>query len=141
MPLFTRPGVAGAVLQTPPSFNHSFNKRGHFPPNLHNIIPPKPWELESWNFERMLTPHHVSHVMYHVSCVMCQVSGARCQVSGDRCNFFLFLSFFPGQSCGASRWRVCYQRGLPCLVYPDIGNFIKKSLYSSDQSDQYDQSN
>ena len=26
------------------------------------------------------------------------------------------VPFFPGQSCGASRWTVCYQRGLPCLI-------------------------
>ena len=35
-------------------------------------------------------------------------------------NFFIFYSFFRekkiGQSGGASRWRVCYQRGLPRLV-------------------------
>ena len=39
-----------------------------FPPNLNNIITPKPWELESWNFERIFSPHHVSHVT-------CQESG------------------------------------------------------------------
>ena len=26
------------------------------------------------------------------------------------------VPFFPGQSCGASRWTVCYQRGLPRLI-------------------------
>ena len=51
----------------------------------------------------------------HVSRVSCQVSGVRCQVSGVTCHFFLFLYFF-WQIGGASRWRVCYQRGLPRLV-------------------------
>ena len=45
-----------------------------FPPNLQNIITPKAWELESWNFERMFNPHHVSHVR-------CQVLGLRCHTS------------------------------------------------------------
>ena len=40
----------------------------------------------------MFTPHHVSHVICHMSRVTCQVSRE------------------------ASRWRVCYQRGLPRLV-------------------------
>ena len=44
---------------------------------------------------------HLSHVTGHVSCVMCQVPCA---------TFFL-------QSGGAFCLRVCYQRGLPCLVY------------------------
>ena len=30
-----------------------------FPPNLQNIMPPKPLELESQNFDRMFTPRHV----------------------------------------------------------------------------------
>ena len=28
----------------------------------------------------------------------------------------IFSSSFFGQSCEAYWWRVCYQRGLPCLV-------------------------
>ena len=43
------------------------------------------------------------------------MSGVRCQVSHVSC-IFLFFSFFLGQSGGASRWWVCYQRGLPRLV-------------------------
>ena len=54
-----------------------------FPPNLQDTINPKPLELESWNFERMFTPNHVSHVR-------CQVTGVRCQVSSVR----FFSSFF-----------------------------------------------
>ena len=41
---------------------------------------------------------------------MCHVSGVRCHVYGVRCMIFL-------QSGGASGWRVCYQRGLPSLVF------------------------
>ena len=76
--LVNRPGVAGAVLQTPLWLIDSFSH--HFPPNLQDIINPKTLELGSWNFERMFTPHHVSHVRCHVSCVRCQVSGVRCHV-------------------------------------------------------------
>ena len=47
--------------------------KGTFPPNLHNIITPKPWELESWNIERMFTPHHMSYV--RCQSVTLQVSG------------------------------------------------------------------
>ena len=52
---------------------------------------------------------HMSHVTFHMSHVRCQVSGVTSQVS--------HVSFFSGQSVGASRWRVCYQRGLPRLVF------------------------
>ena len=44
-------------------------------------------------------PHNVSHVGCHVSSFK-----------------YPFSVFFVGQSGGASQWRVCYQRGLPCLV-------------------------
>ena len=58
----------------------------------------------------MFIPHHVPHVM-------CHKSGVRCQVSGVK--FFLF---FFGQRGGASRLRVCYQRGLPPLVHMQMPN-------------------
>ena len=38
------------------------------------------------------------------------MTGVMCHVSGVRCHFFF------GQSGGASRWRVCYQQGLPRLI-------------------------
>ena len=41
----------------------------------------------------------------------CPLSHVTCHVS----HVFFFL-----QSCGASPWRVCYQRGLPRLVLSDI---------------------
>ena len=64
----------------------------------------------------MFTAHHVSHVRCHMSRVMCQVSRVRCHVS----HFFLFLLFFLFfflKSGWTSQWMVCYQRGLPRLVY------------------------
>ena len=47
----------------------------------------------------------------HVSHVRCHMAGVRCQVSGVTCDFFL-LFLLLGQLGGASRWKVCYQRGL-----------------------------
>ena len=78
---FNRLCASGAVPQTILFIKWSF------PPNLKNIIAPKPWELESWHFEIIFTPHHVSHV--------------RCPVSRVRlkCWFFLqqkSLSVFEG---------------------------------------------
>ena len=67
--------------------------------------------LWSWNFERIIMSHDVSHVTCHISRVTCQVSKVRCQVS----HFILFIYLF-WQSCVASQWRVCYQGGLPRLV-------------------------
>ena len=49
----------------------------------------------------------------HMSGVTCHMSGVRCQVSGVTCNFFFLFS----ESGGTSRWRVCYQWGLPRLVF------------------------
>ena len=53
----------------------------------------------------MFTPHHTSHVRCQVSRVTCHVSRVTCQVSP----FFL--------SGGVSLLRVCYQWGLPRLVF------------------------
>ena len=69
---------------------------------------------------------HVSCVMCHVSCVMCHVSCVTCHLSHVTCHLshvkiFFFLSKKIQQSGGASRWRVCYQQGLPRLVYLQCG--------------------
>ena len=64
----------------------------------------------------------MSHVMCHVSRVTCHMSRVTCHMSKNI--FFYILIFFfvffyvkkIGQSGGASRWRVCYQRELPRLV-------------------------
>ena len=58
----------------------------------------------------MLIPGHVSYVMCHVSRVTCQASPVT-----FFCLFFLLLVFYL-PSGGATRWRTCYQRGLPRLV-------------------------
>ena len=54
---------------------------------------------------------NVSHVMCHVSRVTCQKRFFLLHLF-----FHLFYLFFIKQSGGDSLWRVCYQRGLPCLV-------------------------
>ena len=51
---------------------------------------------------------------------MCYVSHVMCHMSDVTCHnyliLFIFFLFF-GQSGEAYRWRVCYQQGLPRLVY------------------------
>ena len=69
--------------------------------------------------------HYVSRVRCHVLPVMCHVLRVTCQ------QFFFTFFFYKkklsfkkiGQSGGASRWRVCYQRGLPRLVLAYFGLF------------------
>ena len=72
----------------------------------------------------MFTPHHVSHVRCHMSRVTCHVSGITCQVLSVNIYLSIYIYlyiylffFFFFQSDGASRWRVCYERDLPCLVF------------------------
>ena len=70
---------------------------------------------KSWgaDFLRECSPHYVSSVSYHVS-------GVRCHMTGVTCNIIILLFFFYHfifLSDEARRWRVCYQRGLHCLVY------------------------
>ena len=70
---------------------------------------------------------HVSHVICHVSRVMCHLSRVTYHMSlfftiKKKINKIKKLHFFVihkkiEQSGGASWWRVCYQRGLPRLVF------------------------
>ena len=110
--LFNRPGLAGAVLQTPLSFIHSFINQfsessfssrysNHFPD--HTV---RANELKFWE-----NIHHMSYVTCHMSHVTRHMSHVLCHVS------LLLLFIFVGKSCGASWWRVCYQRGLPHLIF------------------------
>ena len=64
------------------------------------------WSCESWIFYGNFT------VRWSPTCVRCHMSHVRCQVSVAR----FFFSFFL-QSGFASCWRVCYQWGLPRLVF------------------------
>ena len=59
------------------------------------------------------TTCHMSRVRCHMSCV-------RCRMSCVTCNIFIFF----GQSGEAYRWRVCYHRGLPRLIYKFINSMI-----------------
>ena len=71
-----RPGVAGAVLQTPLSFIHLLSRSSFCSESSGHCVSQTVRARE----ERMFTPHHVSHGMCHRSGVRCQVSGVRCQV-------------------------------------------------------------
>ena len=53
----------------------------------------------------------------HVSCVTCHISHVEC-------------IFFSLQSCEFSQWRVCYQRGIPRLVFnrPHVAWVVYKHL-------------
>ena len=52
-----------------------------------------------------------------MSRVMCRMSRVMCHMSHVTCHLFIYLFF--GQTGEAYRWRVCYQRGLPRLVFLD----------------------
>ena len=54
---------------------------------------------------------HMSCVTYHLSCVTCVMCHMYKKTKKKQYVFFLVE-----QSVGASRWRVCYQWGLPRLV-------------------------
>ena len=77
--LIKRPGVAGAVLQTPLSFMtfiHSLNKRFSDPlvkiSSKHRLS--QTIRARELKFEKMFTPHNGSHVTCHMSCVTCHMA-------------------------------------------------------------------
>ena len=63
--VFNRPGVAGAVLQTP-LWLINWLTHSSLSKYLQNTFTPKPWELGP----------HLSCVIFHVSCVTCHISYA-----------------------------------------------------------------
>ena len=57
---------------------------------------------------------------------MCHVSRVRCHVSHVTYNFFIFKKI--GLGGGASWWRVCYQWGLPRLVFEILDIKVHNNL-------------
>ena len=55
----------------------------------------------------------MSCVKYHMSHVTCHLSHVTCHMPQVTCKLFLG----GGQNGEASHWRICYQRGLPRLVF------------------------
>ena len=111
--VFNRPGVAGAVLQTPLSLIHSIIHKvtRPFPSNLQNTFlhSQTVWAryLKLWENVQFPTcvSCHMSRVTYHMSDVV------RCQMS--HFSFFFLFLFLSG---AAFWWRVSYRWGLPRLV-------------------------
>ena len=81
---------------------------------------------------------HVSYVICHVSCVTCYLSHITCHLSHVNKLIFPFLFFKKKvlkqilQSGGASRWRICCQRGLPGLVCWDFEETSRKTIFEGD---------
>ena len=72
----------------------------------------------------------------NVSCIRCHVSHVTCHMSCVTCQFFFkFIYFFLGQLSEAYRWRVCYQRGLPRLVFFHVST--KTDLFLEEQKNSY----
>ena len=59
---------------------------------------------------------HLSCVMCHVSPVACHLSPIKKKITCKKKNYIYPLEKI-GQRGGPSWWRVCYQRGLPRLVF------------------------
>ena len=109
----TRPGLARAVLQTALSFIIWLNK-SPFP-----FISSKHLHSQT-KTDRQLTFWQDVHIT-HMSRVMCHMYKVTCHMSNITYNVFNFTDhyffLFVLQLDGAGWWRVCYQWGLPHLVW------------------------
>ena len=99
------PGVARAVLQTPPHLKQFREYLATF--QILSILNRKSQGAE---ILRECFTCHMSYVTCHISYVICQVSHVRCHVSAIICQVSSVIFFL--QSVGASWWRVCYQQGI-----------------------------
>ena len=63
----------------------------------------------------MFSPSNMSHITCHMSCVTCHMSCVMCHMSCVTCHLFIYICFRRDKRC--YWWRVCYQGGLPRLVF------------------------
>ena len=77
--------------QLPFSFIHSLTDP--FCPDIHNIVKPKPSELESLKFEKMFISHHVSCVTCYLSPFTCHLSCVTCHLLHVKKIFYIFFIF------------------------------------------------
>ena len=126
--IVNRPGVAGAVLQTPSSFIHSVSQWS-FSSESSKYHKSQTVRARELTFGENV--HPPQHVTCHVSRVTCQVSRITCHVSCVTCHVS-HVTCHVSQSGEAYRWRDCYQRGLPRLVYFILANSTWNSKLKPD---------
>ena len=88
--VFNRPGVARAVLQSPPLLIHSLSH-----PSFQ--ISSKHCQSETGRGRELKfgeNIHTILSVMCHMSCVTCHMSCVTCHVSPVTCQNFFFLHFY-----------------------------------------------
>ena len=72
---------------------------------------------------------HVSRVMCQVSPVIFHMSHVKKNLKNKEIKIKLYPSEKIGQSDRASQWRVCYQRGLPRLVFFSQNHYSCQKLW------------
>ena len=108
--ILNKPGVAGDVLQTPPSLINLSNNWWFVQISSYLCIS-KTIQLGTWHFETILITPCVSCVTCHMTCDTWHVTW---YVTNDM-SYVKREHRKKGKNGGASRGRVCYQRALPLL--------------------------
>ena len=97
---FNRPNIAGAVLQSPSLLNNWWGQWS-FSQNIFQTHSVSNWKSQGAEILRECLSH-----------TLCQVSPVTCHIKKK-------ILTKIRQIGGACRWRDCYQRGIPRLVFPE----------------------
>ena len=113
--IIIRPGVAGAILQTALSLTQSLIRRESI------FNKPSVQNCKSYGAEILRECSQPP---------TCQVSGVQCNMSYVISHIIyvnIYIIFW--QSGEVCQWMVCYQRGLPGLVYVSESYYLKVSTF------------
>ena len=87
---FNRPDLGGSVIHTPSWFIHWLCQSVIlWFKYLENTFTPKPYKLQTWSFEIIITSLRLSHFMCYLSHIKCHMSHVTRPIST-----FFFFSFF-----------------------------------------------